>query len=555
MAQNTEIYGLHDSGSGTYPVAAWIWGHRLRGGQHWIEYMLEFLNVLVGFDYNLGEGLKNNDKREYRRLTRLGLRRFVFYDEREKSRHPLDDEARHKLTEDLQKQIQNNSGVSALETLELIRTVLRSFSAIEEERSWFAKSLFPAHEKLLFWEGLRPKGSKNIAGQYDQDISFGARNFFARGGEIYYLILSAGTEKMNNRASITNPLENLLKNRNIGIGRLAEIVDSTWEASEDGQNDKKGTLGWIPDPNCQLYQYIAEDVSNLLKNDLDTFEYFDLFAHLICFHLVQYIYHRASVNSNDLIHQDADCINKCRPTLLIDALEENGSVIRDTSATLFRQQEYNQEQKVKDYIIQQLQNWATNVTVTQGLASSLITEAENHFSMVKITESDKVNFIKLEKLISDFDTSKITQTDFIQGYSSLVISKIFEDFRKNFLSVHRKLAKTIGFVSPRSGPGARFILDDTLLKALVLSNVAPGSELEFDAFLERIYHRYGIVVGTNQAKSSQHSALLRINSEFLDRNRLTFLEKMVKAGLVNQYSDATAMVINNLTTRQPQPMG
>ena len=86
--------------------------------------------------------------------------------------------------------------------LTLARTLLRSLSAVEESRSWFAKSLFPAHENLLFWEGLR-KGATKFVGQrsadglpshlLDEGITFDARNFFARGGEIYYLILSAGT--------------------------------------------------------------------------------------------------------------------------------------------------------------------------------------------------------------------------------------------------------------------------------------------------------------------------------------------------------------------------
>ncbi|HEX2910814.1 MAG TPA: hypothetical protein VH186_08405 [Chloroflexia bacterium] len=552
MAQTTKVYGLSELRRETFPLAAWIWGHRLRGGQHWIEYMLEFLNVLVGFDYQLGQGLDKNGKYEYRRFTRLGLRRFVFYDEREKSRHPLDDEARAKMIEELQKEIQNKSTSSVKETLNLIRNVLRSFSAIEEERSWFAKSLFPAHENLLFWEGLRPRASKYVPGQFDEDISFNARNFFARGGEVYYLILSAGTEKeLSRRLSITSRLENLLKNQNSGIGRLAEIVNNAWSVSADNSNEEKGSLGWIPDPDCQLYQYIAEDVAILLSNNLDVLECFDLLAHLICFHLVEYIYHRAHFNSTSPIHQNEECIEKCRPTILIDALEESASIIRDTSATLFRQQEYNQEQKIREYVPQQLNDWAANILPTQNLASYLKNEAEDHFSTVKITTTDKVNYPKLEKLTNDFDVGMITQSDFIREYAALLISKMFEDFRKNFLSVHRKLAKTIGLVAPRSGPGARFILDDTLLKALVLSNIEPGNEMVFDEFLERIYHRYGIIIGSNEAKISGHPALQRINSEFLDRNRFTFLEKMHKAGLVNQYSDATAMVINNLTASQP----
>jgi len=38
------------------------------------------------------------------------------------------------------------------------------------------------------------------------------------------------------------------------------------------------------------------------------------------------------------------------------------------------------------------------------------------------------------------------------------------DFRKNFVGVHRKLAKAVGFVAPRKGLGTRFVLGDTCSK-------------------------------------------------------------------------------------------
>jgi len=89
----TTYYGARDNDR--HPIAAHIWGHRLRAGQHWIEYMLEFLSVLSGFEYRLGQGLPNHDgqagyKTEYRIPKRLGLRRFIFYDEREKTRDTRD---------------------------------------------------------------------------------------------------------------------------------------------------------------------------------------------------------------------------------------------------------------------------------------------------------------------------------------------------------------------------------------------------------------------------------------------------------------------------------
>jgi len=184
-----------------YPLAAWIWGHRLRIGQHWMEYLLEFLNVLAGFGYELGQGVDGAPRQEYIRFTRLGLRRFVFYDEREKTRHPFDDKARDDLLVALQQQVVTANG-DGQAGLDLARSLLRAFSAIEEQRSWFAKSLFPAHHNFLFWEALRKGATKykehreaedTPRQMLDADIAFDARNFFARGGELYYLILSAGT--------------------------------------------------------------------------------------------------------------------------------------------------------------------------------------------------------------------------------------------------------------------------------------------------------------------------------------------------------------------------
>src|SRR5262249_60046247 len=81
-----------------HAIAAHIWGHRLRAGQHWMEYMLEFLSVLSGFEYRLGQGLAGRESEpgysvEYHVPKRLGLRRFVFYDSREKTPDARDQRA------------------------------------------------------------------------------------------------------------------------------------------------------------------------------------------------------------------------------------------------------------------------------------------------------------------------------------------------------------------------------------------------------------------------------------------------------------------------------
>jgi hypothetical protein len=322
-------YGYLEGQREGYPVAAWIWGHRLRLGQHWMEYLLEFLNVLAGFDYALGQGINTgeaSDHLDYTRFTRLGLRRFVFYDDWEKTRHPFDDAAREQL-EAVLRQLCDGDTRTEEDPLTLARTLLLSLSAVEESRSWFAKSLFPAHHNLLFWEGLR-KGATKFVGrrsadglpphQLDEGIAFDARNFFARGGEIYYLILSAGTQNdPTRRQAIAERLRTLLTEPNAALGKLAAIIDVAWQqqVGQQGNGHSNGRLGWIPAPNCPLYALIAEDVATFLQANLDPLETLDLLAHLIGFHLTFYIYHRAHPGALSVGCDDGTCLDQCRPCL------------------------------------------------------------------------------------------------------------------------------------------------------------------------------------------------------------------------------------------------
>jgi hypothetical protein len=139
----TTYYGVYDHSN--HPIAARIWGHRLRAGQHWIEYMLEFLSVLSGFEYRLGQGLPERNgqdgyQTEYSIPKRLGLRRFVFYDEREKTRDTRDARAVSELRAHLRRHLPELNGHASEDLLDQVRSLLRSFSAIEEDRSWFTRS-------------------------------------------------------------------------------------------------------------------------------------------------------------------------------------------------------------------------------------------------------------------------------------------------------------------------------------------------------------------------------------------------------------------------------
>lgn len=537
-----------------HPIAVRIWGHRLRVGQHWIEYMLEFLAVLAGFEYCLGEGLPahdGQDPREYKIPARLGLRRFVFYDEREKTRDTRDTRAAAELRRQLRELLPEANGRADEDVMEQVRSLLRSFSAIEEERSWYAKSLFPVNEQFLLWEALRKGATKREyryavehveLAELDREMDLRARNFFARGGELYYLIISAGTEgRPELRERIGGRLRDLLTRRNQGLGRIAEAIDTTWSRLTGAQQEVKGTVGWIPDPGCALYRQIADDLATFLENELDSLECLELLAHLIGFHIITYIYHRAHPRSGPEAHATGTCLEAGRPVLLVDLLgDQDGGVVRDQSAGLLREQDDLQLRRARLLVEQKVREWAAGEPDLEQLGGHLEQEAGDFFLIGQTKARGKYD--RALRGAQDQTRASADREAAIQAYADAIFDALSPEFRKNFHGVHRKIGRAIGLIGPRKGASIRFILGDTLLKTLVMALLPSRGEQPFGQFLERLYQRYGIVVGPGEARDAGLMARLRINEEYYARNREALLLRMQRAGLLTQFSDATALV-------------
>jgi hypothetical protein len=553
----TTYYGAYDHSN--HPIAARIWGHRLRAGQHWIEYMLEFLSVLSGFEYRLGQGLPERNgqdgyQTEYSIPKRLGLRRFVFYDEREKTRDTRDARAVSELRAQLRQHLPELNGHTSEDLLDQVRSLLRSFSAIEEDRSWYAKALFPVHQEFLLWEALRKGSTLKTYGlpaneldlvQLDQGVEFQARNFFARGGELYYLIISAGTEHdLERQERIGRRLKALLTSNNEALGKIAQVIDTAWcNLSGDAKSEISGTLGWIPDPDCALYRRFAEDLDTLLDNNLDSLECLELLAHLIGFHIVSYIYHRAHPASHSEGHTSGSCLEGCRPTLLIDLLgDQDGGVIRDQSASALRQQDDWQLRQARDLVEQKVREWVDQEPDGERLLDHLEVETEQFFS-VGGTRARGNYDRAIREVKAHYGHVGDDRETIIRDYSAAIFDTLSPEFRKNFLGVHRKIGRAIGLVAPRKGPQVRFALGDTLLKTLIMA-VLPrdAAPIAFGKLLDQLYERYGIIIGPGEAREVGLIERLRINEEYYTRNRDALLARMQRAGLLTQYSDATALV-------------
>jgi hypothetical protein len=304
----------------------------------------------------------------------------------------------------------------------------------------------------------------------------------------------------------------------------------------------EGKLGWLPDPACPLYRQIAEDLDVFLDNNLDSLECLELLAHLISFHIVCYIYHRAHPASNSEGHASGSCLGACRPQLLVDLLaEDDGGVIRERSAALLRRHDAWQLERARELVAEHVRSWAAQQPDDGALYNYLQQEASNYFrvggtrargnysgALREVRERYQAGPIDREALMSDFTTG--------------VFDVLSNDFRTNFLAVHSRLGRAIGLIAPRKGPRPHFALGDNLHKTLVTANLRSDQTLSFGALLEQLYARYGVIVGPGEVHDAGLAERLRINEEYYAHNRDALLDRMKRAGLVTQYSDATALV-------------
>src|SRR5262249_29798184 len=72
--------------------------------------------------------------------------------------------------------------------------------------------------------------------------------------------------------------------------------------------------------------------------------------------------------------------------------------------------------------------------------------------------------------------------------------------RRHFAQVHRTYGRDIGLVSRRGTNRFRYAPTDRFLKCMIYCNV--DQRIEFNAFLARLYDRYGLVFGEKEAEKA-----------------------------------------------------
>lgn len=109
-------------------------------------------------------------------------------------------------------------------------------------------------------------------------------------------------------------------------------------------------------------------------------------------------------------------------------------------------------------------------------------------------------------------------------------------------------AKRIGLLVPRRGAGARFTLNEQLLRFLAVTTVPVGGRLTYDSFKELVEARHGLVFdGPGFARASAWAD--GVEDVHLGDHCDAWLQQMLEAaGLLVHLSDSCALVVNPAAT-------
>jgi len=111
---------------------------------------------------------------------------------------------------------------------------------------------------------------------------------------------------------------------------------------------------------------------------------------------------------------------------------------------------------------------------------------------------------------------------------------------KLFLTV----AKRIGLVVPKRGAGARFVLNDKLLRCMVLGTIRPGARVTYESFKGLLVAHYGLAI---DAAAIGRSCIWTGTAELSTLGGMTdswLMEMLDASGMLIRLSDSFSLVVN-----------
>lgn len=483
-----------------------IWGHRLHDEQSpWLT-LLEFLCVLHA-ENGKGQALTEAHLNElsYRPQTQLRLRNLLFNNPHMATVLATDQSEEGMWATWLIRMAENAGGLDRpdfaylrdrFETFQDFASVVSFLqsSAIEggSNKRWSSKFVFPFGTSALY-----------------EDVSVTAtgvatdRRFFARTGEILYLMLC----RSGRAADLRDRLAHRLLNAEAPYDGLIRALQGDVQLA---RQDRAGA--YLPCATHPTFDRLAEDWIAILDLQIPAYDAIPHIVTMTGMHLLQYQLQRAS----EVLHLDEPI------TLVCEIVSPKRSVVRDLSADSFQGNNALPQQALERFIrrISETPEWR------------------------RALESDEPGLNAAEALANAFDWPDLDDADEVQGTPTELLEELVRRalvrHKQHVGKVHATWARLIGLSSRRASRRVRYAPTDRLLKTFVICCV--DRRLEFKDFLVLLHDRYGLLIGDHQARPFIDAGVA--DQEDFSDNARRLEERLASLGLLKRLSDSCAYVEN-----------
>lgn len=486
-----------------------IWGHRIYNEQTpWLCF-LEFIGVLYS-EYKENRAFIENEPNTlgYIPQHRLYLRNILFNNPRLVAvmKETSNDEGRWQRW--FQYMENDSAGLGSNVDFHFLKKHFDKFSDFvkvvdflrgtsiegDSNKRWSSKFAFP-YGPACIYEDL----SVSQKGTATND-----RRFFARTGEILYLMLCRSGKSQN----LLPYFEQMLFNENNKWNRIVKALQPG-EDQEPPQN-KKREGAYLPVGARDEYQKLADDWLDVLHCSMPGYDALPHMVNIMGLHIILYLLNRA-------------CEELQRPepiTLVMEIISSEKNSVHQLATESFRENNRLTQQAIIAYIDKKiaLPHWqvAMNSNDIEGVFSLF----ESDFGWTKNDDIDEKE--NAEQIIKKFKERSLSR------------------HQKHLDKVHAVWGTAIGLSSRRSSRNTRYTPKDMLLKTLILCTV-PG-RMEFQEFLQRLYKKYGIIIGPQQAISYFDAKKAEQDDFKMNEKRLE--DRLASLGLLKRLSDAYAYVEN-----------
>lgn len=483
-----------------------IWGHRLYDEQTPWLCMMEFLNVLQS-QYKDGKAFQETtyNSLRYTAHSRMYLRNILFNNPQMKiieNDHFIDNNAQWKKWID--EMNKNKGGINSgdfsylkecipnfQDFVDVIKFLQTTTIEGENNKRWSSQFIFPYGPDCLY-EDLRVTGTNTS----------NDRRFFGRTGELLYLMIS----RSNKKDEILSYLKDKMLDGKSPFNRLVAKLQPDDE--EHGGIKRDG--GYLPFANLPEYDLLSEDWVNLFKCNMPNYDVFPHLVNITGLHFVIYLLNR----SKEVL------TNVNKTTFVLEIIAPQKTIIRDLASISYSENNNLSKQAVEEYVLglKKTDAWK-QVELSDEPYEAAKGLIERKFYWRNIDEASSTT---PESLLNEF------------------LKKVTTRHKQHVQNFHRVWGKEIGLVSKRNSRRLRYAPTDTLIKALVLSNVK--SKMEFQEFLECLYEKYGFIIGDRQARMLLEEG--NADQEAFSENAIRLEERLSSMGLLKRLSDACAYVEN-----------